>query len=91
MSINQKYATDESRLKQLGKYMNSIDFELNLSVDIEKLKDNYKGTIVGTFFIGTQQFPVTISELNRIAETANQAVSSINKAYKLGIVNRSQK
>ena len=91
MSINQKYAVDETRVKHLGTYMNSIDFEIDFSVDIEKLKDNYKGMPVGTLYIGNQQFPVTLTELNRIAETANEAISAVNKAYRLGIINRSQK
>jgi hypothetical protein len=91
MSINQKYASDESRLKHLGKYMNSIDFEIDFSTDIEKLRENYKGIPVGKLSIGNHEFPLTLTELNRIAETANEAISAVNKAYRLGIINRSQK
>lgn len=91
MSINQKYAEDETRLKHLGKYMNSIDFAMDFSVNLEKLRENYKGIPVGTFQIGNNQYPVTISELNRIVETANDAINSINKSYRLGIINRNQK
>jgi hypothetical protein len=91
MSTNQKYATDESRLKHLGKYMNSIDFEINYDVNLEKLQENYKGIQVGTFFIGNNSYPVTLSELNRIVETANDAINAVNKSYRLGIINRNQK
>ena len=91
MSINQKYAVDETRVKHLGKYMSSIDFEIDLTINIEKLRENYKGMPVGTFYIGNQKFPVTLSELNRLAETANDAINSINKAYRLGTINRNQK
>ena len=36
-------------------------------------------------------YPVTLTELNRIAETATDAANAINKAYRLGIINRNQK
>jgi hypothetical protein len=91
MSTNQRFAVDESRLKHLGKYMNSIDFESDLNIDVDKLRENYKGIPVGNFLIGNNSYPVTLTELNRIAETATDAVNAINKAYRLGIINRNQK
>jgi hypothetical protein len=83
MSVQNRHGQDVERQKNLGKFYNSIDFEL--------MRNDYRGVVVGHFMIGKSSFPVTISELNRIVETANDAINSSNKGYRLGIINRKQK
>jgi hypothetical protein len=91
MSVQNRHGQDVERQKNLGKFYNSIDFELAYDVDLEKMRNDYRGVVVGHFMIGKSSFPVTISELNRIVETANDAINSSNKGYRLGIINRKQK
>jgi len=84
MSINQRYAVDETKVRHMGKLYSSIDFELVEGVDKLQFKNTPKRTVAGTFYIGDRSFTVTLGELDRIIETAQNAKEVFIKAYKLG-------
>jgi len=90
MSINLTAAHDTKKTRHLGKFWSTIDFDLKENVNPTDFKYSKMKPIVGTFEIGGKRFDVTYSELNQIMRTANAALETADKAYRLGMWGRSQ-
>jgi len=87
MSINNRFGIDENRVKRFGKNYASIDFDIkdNLNGDDYRTKGDYMP--VGNFVIGKNNVPVTIKEIEKIEQTAREALASLRQAYQLGLMN----
>ena len=84
MSLNQTYAMNQKKVRRYGKLFGSIDFDINTNLSAERVKETYMQTIAGTFKIGGKEFSVTLAELERISETADNAKSTFMKSYTMG-------
>ena len=86
MSINNRFGIDEKRVGRFGKNYASIDFDMkrDLNADSYRTKGDY--IPVGKFVIGNNQIPVTIKELEKIEQTAREAVAALRQAYVLGLM-----
>lgn len=86
MSINQSYSLDPTKTDKLGKFFTSIDFELNDNTNSAVIKQKkYNEVIAGTLSIDNFKFKLTLSELDRISETALSAKEAFIKKYQLGL------
>lgn len=83
--VNNSFGYDKKRTQKLGKFYNSIDFEVKSDYNTEEFSNNPNKPVVGTFEIGNKQFPLTFSELNLIEQTVRDAKEAVNKGYALGI------
>jgi len=86
--INNSFGFDNNRTKKLGKFYNTIDFEVKTDYRIDEFKNEPEKPVVGYFEIGTQRYPVTFAELSLIEETAREAKNAVNKGYSLGVSGR---
>ena len=84
MSLNQTASMNKKKVRRYGDVFGTIDFECRQSISETEFKDKGERAVIGEFQIGGKTFPVTISELKRIAETADAAVETTVKKYKLG-------
>lgn len=84
MSVNQRFSINPSKTQNLGKIFHTIDFERNDSYSDSEYIQKSKNAICGTFCINNSEFKITYHELRRIQETAEAALESLNKSYKLG-------
>ena len=76
--INNSFGFDNKRTKKLGKFYNTIDFEVKTDYRIDEFKNESESPVVGYFEIGTQRYPVTFAELSLIEEKlARQKIQSI--------------
>ena len=83
--VNNSFGYDKKRTQKLGKFYNSIDFEVKSDYSTEEFSNNPNKPVVGTFEIGNKRFPLTFSELNLIEQTVRDAKEVVNKGYALGI------
>ncbi len=83
--VNNSFGYDKKRTQKLGKFYNSIDFEVKSDYSIEEFSNNPNKPVVGTFEIGNKRFSLTFSELNLIEQTMRDAKEAVNKGYALGI------
>jgi hypothetical protein len=86
MSINNRFGIDEKRVKRFGKNYASIDFDMKdkLRADDYRTKGDYMP--VGNFVIGNKEVPVTIKEIEKIEQTAREALGALRQAYQLGLM-----
>jgi len=86
MSINNRFGIDENRVKRFGKNYASIDFDIkdNLNGEDYRTKGDYMP--VGNFVIGNTNVPVTIKEIEKIEQTAREALGTLRQAYQLGLM-----
>jgi len=84
MSVNLKYAINEEKVKHLGKYIHSIDFEV-VTPNKTTLERLGGGTVAGKLSIGNKEFELTLAELDRISETCQIAKQVFNQKYKFGM------
>jgi hypothetical protein len=87
-NVNNSFGYDSIRTQKLGKYYNTIDFEVNSNFNATEFQKDTNKPIVGTFEIGGNRYPVTFSELNAIEQTMKDAKDVVNKGYALGITGR---
>ena len=83
--VNNSYGFDTKRTKKLGKFYNTIDFEVKSDYQTDEFKNDPSKPVVGYFEIGTQRYPVTFAELSLIEETVRDAKTAVNKGYSLGV------
>lgn len=88
MSVNNRYAIDEKRVKRFGKLYSSIDFDIsdNLTAEQYFTKNDYQP--IGKFFIGKNSFEVTFKELEKIQETVYEARQAMERAYQIGLLGK---
>lgn len=86
--INNSFGFDNKQTKKLGKFYNTIDFEVKTDYRIDEFKNDPEKPVVGYFEIGNQRYPVTFAELSLIEETAREAKNVVNKGYSLGVSGR---
>lgn len=84
MSINQRFAINQAKTRNLGKIFHTIDFERNEEYTDSDYIQKSKNAVCGTFCINNSEFKVTYHELKRIQETVDAALDGLNKSYKLG-------
>jgi hypothetical protein len=84
MSINSSFAIKEESTRRFGKLYGTIDFETT-PVSRDQILVSKSDTVVGVFTIGSEQYRVSISELDRIADTAMRAKEVAIKKYTFGI------
>jgi hypothetical protein len=84
MSVNQRFGIDQEKTKRLGKMFHTIDFESNPDYSNSNYREKSKHTPCGSFYIDGKEFKITIHELSRICETAEVALESLKKNYKMG-------
>lgn len=84
MSLNMTHAMNQEKVRRFGKLFGTIDFEMNQELSSDLINKQYKDTVVGTFQIGGKEFPVTLAELERISETADNAKTTFLKSYSMG-------
>tara|TARA_B110000285_G_C14879291_1_gene493072 strand:+ start:268 stop:531 length:264 start_codon:yes stop_codon:yes gene_type:complete len=86
MSINGRYGIDETRVKRFGKNYASIDFDIKDNLSGEDYRTRGEYTPVGNFVIGNVQMPVTVKEIEKIEETAREALLALRQSYQLGLM-----
>ena len=84
MSLNMTHAMDKKKVKRYGKLFGSIDFQLTDNATAEVIKQRRSDTTIGEFEIGGKSFPVTLAEIDRIIETAENARNTFLKSYSMG-------
>lgn len=84
MSVNQRFGINPEKTNYMGKLFHTIDFEMNESFREKDYLDKSRTAFCGTFHIGDKEFKLTINELKRLSETAELALTNMNKNYKLG-------
>lgn len=88
MSLNMRHGMDQSKVAKYGKLFGTIDFEFNEDLNSDTIERKYSNSPVGLFIIDNKEFPVTLNELDRIIETAENAKSVFLKSYSMGRYNR---
>jgi hypothetical protein len=88
MSINNRFAVDQKKVRQYGKYYGSIDFECNQEVTADMFQRMPEKPIIGTFMIGGKSFEVTWDELECLEDTARIARETVMKRYRLGMMGK---
>ncbi len=84
MSLNMTYAMNQNKVKRYGKLFGTIDFVINKDLNETIIKQRYKDTIIGEFHISGKEYTVTLAELDRIIETAENAKRVFFKSYGMG-------
>lgn len=80
--INQSFAMGE-KVKCFGKYFNTIDFtvaDVPSKETVERLKADIP---IGSLFIGTKTFDLTLSEIEHLENTLKQAKNVFQMKYRL--------
>lgn len=86
MSINGRFGIDEKRVKRFGKNYASIDFDIKDDLRGEDYRTKGEYTPVGHFVVGNTYTPVTIKEIEKIEQTAREALAALRQAYQLGLM-----
>jgi len=69
MSVNQRFGINQEKVRHLGKYFGSIDFEV-ASTNRSQLRIRENQVIAGDFVIGNKKFRCTLDDLDAISEEA---------------------
>lgn len=88
MSINNRFAIDQDKARQRGRFYGSIDFECNDKVTAQMFKNEPNRVQIGDFIIGNSKFSITMEELELIEQTCREARETIMKRYRLGMMGR---
>lgn len=91
MSVNMNGAVPEKyRKNNYGKNYYAIDFEVSDRLTAEQYQSQFDKNairpVVGVLEIGNQKIPVTQKELEKIKETAIEAIHQVNMSYRLGML-----
>lgn len=84
MSLNQRFAMDQKKVRRFGKFFGSIDFEMNHNLSNEVIRQRRKDTVIGSFLIGGKEFELTLEEVDRISETMEAAKEVYRKNFIMG-------
>lgn len=84
MSINSSFAIGDDKTRRFGKLYGTIDFE-TVPVSRDQILASKTDTVVGVLSIGSEQYRVSIAELDRIADTATRAKEVAIKKYSFGV------
>jgi hypothetical protein len=84
MSVNQRHAIDQNKVKRFGNYFGSIDFEVN-SVSQAAIEAKRMDTKAGKLLIGGREFECTLAELDRLIETCQNAKVVFYQKYRFGL------
>lgn len=84
MSVNLKYAVDQRKVANLGKYIASMDFEVN-STSKENLQRVGQGTNAGVLSIGNSEFQLTLAEVDHLIQTLQSAKHVFFHKYRFGM------
>jgi len=84
MSVNNRHAIDQNKVKKFGNYFGSIDFEVN-SISQAVLEAKRMDTRAGKLLIGGKEFECTLAELDRIIETCQNAKVIFYQKYRFGL------
>jgi hypothetical protein len=88
MSINSRFAMDQTKARKNGRFYGSIDFECNDKVSAQVFKNDPNRPTIGEFLIGNSRFPVTMEELELMEQTCREARETVMKRYRLGMMGR---
>jgi hypothetical protein len=88
MSVNLIHAVDQKKVRHYGRLWATIDFQSREDLSVDLIQKMYLDTVIGTFEIGGKQVPVTLRELERIAETAITAQQVFRQKYRMGSYGR---
>ena len=89
MSVNMNNAiSDDKRKNTYGKNYYSIDFDMSNKLTESSYKNQWNKDairpVVGVLEIGTTRVPVTVKELEKLAETITDALYTTEMAFRLG-------
>ncbi len=82
MSINNSFATSASS----GKYLGSIDFEINDKLTSAVFRQNYTSAIIGTLQIGQSEFRLNSDEIDHLISTLQRAKEVAYKKYTMNLL-----
>jgi hypothetical protein len=88
MSINNRYAMDQDKARQRGRFYGSIDFECNEKVTAQMFKNETNRVPIGDFIIGNSRFTLNMEELELMEQTCREARETVMKRYRLGMMGR---
>jgi len=81
---------EKYRKKNYGKNYYSIDFEVSDRLTAEQYKNQYDKNairpVIGVLEIGNHKIPVTQKELEKLKETAVEAMHQVSMSYRLGML-----
>lgn len=75
---------DERKAQRLGDHWSSINFEVFETITMPKDGSQPK---VGKLKIGNASVEVTVSEMNRLIEELNDALTVVHRARRLNLIN----
>ncbi len=85
MSVNQTFANDSQKLKKLGRYYSSIDFNINQTYSGFNYLKNHQASI-GTFQILSDEIPTNLEQINILKNVCeNYICKSKQNAYNVSI------
>ena len=87
MSINQRYAINQQKVKKYGQYYGSIDFECNPNITAKSFKEDLRNIKAGKFEIAGRAYNVTWAEMTHIIRTLQDAQEAMIKSYRFGSYN----
>lgn len=82
MSLNQIRSYDQKRVKRLGKYYASIDFNVNESISVDNYRDRRDKVNAGELSIGGKSYDMNIGELIHLRNTIDRALEVVDKKYR---------
>lgn len=88
MSVNNNFANNSQKLKKLGRYFASIDFDINETYSGHNYLKNHQAN-VGTFSISSDQLPINLEQLNYLKNICeNYICKTKQNAYNITIAGR---
>lgn len=88
MSVNQNFANNAQKLKKLGRYFSSIDFDINETYSGYNYLKNHQAN-VGTFTISTDRLPINLEQLNYLKNVCeNHICRTKQQVYNISITGR---
>jgi len=88
MSVNNRFAVDQTKVRKYGKFYGGIDFECDNQVSAHVFKMEPNRPPIGEFIIGNQKYSLTMYDLELIEQTDREASETVMKRYRLGMMGR---
>ncbi len=82
MSLNQTFGYTT---RGGGKYLSSIDFEINKNISGESIRQKYNTVVVGTLSIGDNEYNLNSDEIDHVIDTLQRAKDVFYKKYVMGL------
>lgn len=83
MSLNNSFAYGKNGD---GKYLSTIDFDINDKLTTETIRNNYSRIIVGELSIGDHSYRLNIEEIEHLIDTLQRSKDVLMKKYTMNIV-----